>query len=111
MGKSYAPKSKASSSSRLGLYFGFSPKGEIESSPSKESDLTAYLSLQGEAKAYVAEGIQIKSTSPKGQKELNAARGEVNYIPTQDDIHSVVTDTLTDDDEDWLTDVLGLIEY
>lgn len=113
MRKSYSPKAKKPSTSRIGLFFGFSAKDEVDSSPSKESDLTAYLSLQAEAKTYVAEGIQIKSTSHTAIKELNAARGEANYIPTGDDIHSVVTDTLKDEDEedDWLKDALGSIEF
>ena len=50
----------------------------------QKSTFNAYRDLQSEAKAFIAEGIQIKSNKPGAMQALNAARGETNFIPGTD---------------------------
>ncbi|MGB0943748.1 MAG: hypothetical protein ACPGUE_15155 [Marinomonas sp.] len=50
----------------------------------QKSTYSAYRDLQSEAKAFIAEGIQITSKKPGAMQALNAARGETNFIPGTD---------------------------
>lgn len=50
----------------------------------QKSTFSAYRDLQSEAKAFIAEGIQITSKKPGAMQALNAARGETNFIPGTD---------------------------
>lgn len=50
----------------------------------QKSTYTAYRDLQGEAKIFISEGIEITSSKPGAMQALNAARGETNFIPGTD---------------------------
>lgn len=50
----------------------------------QKSTYSAYRDLQSEAKTFISEGIQIKSSKPGAMQALNAARGETNFIPGTD---------------------------